>query len=570
MNEEFFENEATPVQPEEQPVPEESVTERVAEPEAEERPFQQDPYTQGTYDKPQAYTQGYSQEGTQGYPNGYSNGYSQGHPQGYPQGYQQGYQQAGPQGYGNGYSQAYPQGADPYRTQPYNGNPGSYQNQPAWNERAYTGQPRYERQPYYPSMDPYTYQPPRRPRKPKSGKGWKKAAWILSLICLCASIFGGVYWATLLKYKASDNKVSAFLFPKRDNAVPDPGQITDYQSSEYGSISDIAEDVGRSVVTILTTVPNTSYSDIMGETYYGEALGSGVIIGEEGDELYIVTNFHVIKGASDVKVLIGKDETKSVTAHYKGSDSQSDLAVIYVKKSEIDEEILKYIKIATLGESDDLKVGDLAIAIGSPLDQSYSDTVTAGIISGLERSVTFVDEETQLSNTLTLLQTDAAINPGNSGGALVNGRGEVIGINDAKIVSDDVEGMGFAIPISSAKPILESLISRGKFIRPYLGITGSTIDASSEFARTYGLISGVYIQTVLEGLSAYKAGIQAEDVIISFNGTAIETFADLQKALADCEIGQKVEVVVVRGYKDGDAQTVTLDLTVEEKPGDFE
>ena len=262
-----------------------------------------------------------------------------------------------------------------------------------------------------------------------------------------------------------------------------------------------------------------------------------------------------------MKVLIGKDETKSVTAHYKGSDSQSDLAVIYVKKSEIDEEILKYIKIATLGESDDLKVGDLAIAIGSPLDQSYSDTVTAGIISGLERSVTFVDKETQLSNTLTLLQTDAA---------LVNGRGEVIGINDAKIVSDDVEGMGFAIPISSAKPILESLISRGKFIRPYLGITGSTIDASSEFARTYGLISGVYIQTVLEGLSAYKAGIQAEDVIISFNGTAIETFADLQKALADCEIGQKVEVVVVRGYKDGDAQTVTLDLTVEEKPGDFE
>ncbi|MCR5005035.1 MAG: trypsin-like peptidase domain-containing protein [Clostridiales bacterium] len=401
--------------------------------------------------------------------------------------------------------------------------------------------------------------------------GWKFGVAILSLITLCASTFGGVYWASTLLNRTHDtNQTGTFFFPSDEKAVKEVADITALQNSEYTSIADIADDVGHSVVTIVTTVVAQDPSGIMGDAAYGEALGSGVIIGESEDELYIATNFHVINNATDVKVLMGSDETVSATAYYKGSDSGSDLAVIYVKKSDLDEDTLKEIKIATLGDSDSLKVGDLAIAIGSPVNKTYSNTVTAGIISGLERSVSFKDEDTGLVNTLILLQTDAAINPGNSGGALVNGRGEIIGINDAKIVSSDVEGMGFAIPISTAKPVLEELINHGKVIQPYLGITGSGIDAASEFAVTYGMFSGVYVQSVLEGLSADKAGIQVDDVIIEFNGQKIDTFKDLTDALHACEIGQTVEVKVVRGYVDGDPETVTLSLTIQEKPGDFD
>ena len=407
-------------------------------------------------------------------------------------------------------------------------------------------------------------------RMERQAHGWKLGVAILSLITLSATTFGGVYWASDLLNRTRDTKDSgSFFFPPSEKAVTEVQDITTLQNSEYDSISDIADDVGHSVVTIVTTVAAQDPTGIMGESY-GEALGSGVIIGEEGDELYIATNFHVINGATDVKVLMGSDETVSATAYYKGSDSGNDLAVIYVKKSELDEKTLKELKIATLGDSDSLKVGDLAIAIGSPIDKSYSNTVTAGIISGLERSVSFKDEATGLVNTLILLQTDAAINPGNSGGALVNGRGEIIGINDAKIVSSDVEGMGFAIPISTAKPVLEELINHGKVIQPYLGITGSGIDAASEFAVTYGMFSGVYVQTVVEGLSADQAGMKADDVIIEFNGTKIDTFKDLTDALHACEIGQTVKVKVVRGYVDGDPETVTLTLTVQEKPGDFD
>ncbi len=407
-------------------------------------------------------------------------------------------------------------------------------------------------------------------RMERQAHGWKLGVAILSLITLSATTFGGVYWASDLLNRTRDAKESgSFFFPPSEKAVTEVQDITTLQNSEYDSIADIADDVGHSVVTIVTTVAAQDPTGIMGESY-GEALGSGVIIGEEGDELYIATNFHVINGATDVKVLMGSDETVSATAYYKGSDSGNDLAVIYVKKSDLDEKTLKEIKIATLGDSDSLKVGDLAIAIGSPIDKSYSNTVTAGIISGLERSVSFKDEATGLVNTLILLQTDAAINPGNSGGALVNGRGEIIGINDAKIVSSDVEGMGFAIPISTAKPVLEELINHGKVIQPYLGITGSGIDAASEFAVTYGMFSGVYVQTVVEGLSADQAGMKADDVIIEFNGTKIDTFKDLTDALHACEIGQTVEVKVVRGYVDGDPETVTLTLTVQEKPGDFD
>ncbi len=529
-------------EPTEEPV-ELPAEEAVKEPVPEEKPAAAEPNPQ-----PQGYVPyGYTQPSPQNY-----------QPQNYPP---QGYAQPGypPQNYP---PQGYPQPGYQPQGYPQQGYSQSGYGRPAYTQPTYGGQ----------NVPPYgTYpQPVRRTRKKRSN-AWKGVIAIFSIMCLCVSIFAGIYLASDLRDRsAAGEKTIEFLFPSREKANDDPGLITDLQNSEYASIADIAEDVGRSVVTIITTVKTEDPTGIFGDAYSGEALGSGVIIGEQEDELYIATNFHVIDGASDVSVLMGENNTHASKAYYKGSDSQSDLAVIYVKKSEVEPDVLKDIKIATLGESDALKVGDLAIAIGSPIDKSYSNTVTAGIISGLERSVTFVNETTGISNTLILLQTDTAINPGNSGGALVNGRGEVIGINDAKIVSSDVEGMGFAIPISSAKPVLESLITRGKVIRPYLGIVGNAIDPSSEFAVQYGLLSGIYVQQVMEGLSASKAGMLADDVIITFKGVNVEKFSDLTETLAACEIGETVEVVVVRGYMEGAAETVTLTLTIEEKPGDYD
>ena len=299
--------------------------------------------------------------------------------------------------------------------------------------------------------------------------------------------------------------------------------------------------------------------------YTGESLGSGIIIGEEDDKIYIATNFHVIDSASDVSIIAGSDNSATIQAYYQGADSDTDLAVIYIKKSEVPEEVRAEMKIATLGSSDDMRLGDLAIAIGSPVDKSFGNSVTAGTISGLERSVSFVDEETQTSQTLTLMQTDAAINPGNSGGALVNGRGEVIGINNAKISSTEVEGMGFAIPIDSAKPILEQLINEGKVVRPYIGITGIEVANYAEFAQQYQILSGVIVISVMEEGPALKAGLQPYDVIISMDGDPIETFSDLTSAIADAGIGETVELEILRGYQEGDPQIVTKTLTIAEK-----
>lgn len=448
-----------------------------------------------------------------------------------------------------------------------NMNPYSYQEpQRGYNNYngGYNPPPQYS---YIPNI-PGNPEPPRRKKREKrsNGNGWKIGTALLCIVCLCGSIFGGIYWSTTLK---NNNAGGSFGFPGSKQPEEEASKdVEDLQNASYETIADIAEDVGKSVVTIVTTV-ETETSGFYGSNYSSEALGSGVIIGEEGDELYIATNYHVIADASAVSVLIGVSETEAIDAYYKGSDSTMDLAVIYVKKSEISEETLKNIKIATLGESDELKLGDLAIAIGSPIDKSYSNTVTTGIISGLERNVTFTNDD-GTSQTLVLLQTDAAINPGNSGGALVNGRGEVIGINNAKIVASDVEGMGFALPMSTIKPILVELINNGKVIRPYLGITGSAVESGSEFATYYNLLNGIYIVSVEENGPASRAGIQPDDVLITFNGVSLMTFEDLTTALAACEIGQVVEIELIRGYANGEPQTITVQLTVAEKPGDFE
>ena len=422
-----------------------------------------------------------------------------------------------------------------------------------WNEA-----PQSQQQvPPYMGPNPYFTMPP---QPPKKKNGWKVAIALICSIALIGSVIAGSAFSYYLADQSGSNKQENFTLPQASDNEENMGYLQKVQNSSYESVADISEDVGKSVVTIIITV---SYGTLT--NYTTQSLGSGVIIGEEGEKVYIATNYHVIESASDVSIIAGSDESTTIRAYYQGSDVDTDLAVIYINKSDIPEAVRSEMKIATLGDSSAIRLGDLAIAIGSPVDKRFGNSVTAGTISGLERSVTFLDQDTNTAQTMSLIQTDAAINPGNSGGALVNGRGEVIGINNAKISLTDVEGMGFAIPANTAKPILEQLINYGKVVRPYIGITGGSVSSYESFAQEYQIISGVVVVSVIEGGPSAKAGLQMYDVILSFDGKTIEDFEDLTSAIHEAGIGTTVSVEVLRGYQEGDPQMVSLTLTIAEK-----
>ena len=260
--------------------------------------------------------------------------------------------------------------------------------QPNYSQQQGWGQPRQgygmpnQGAPYMQQMPPQQM-PPKKPRKSKQN-GWKVAIAFICAVALIISVAGGTWLSSVL----SDNKGGDFVLPQASTTEENMGYLDSVQNSSYESVSDIAEDVGQSVVTIIVS---TDYDDYFMQ-YTGESLGSGIIIGEEDDKIYIATNFHVIDSASDVSIIAGSDNSATIQAYYQGADSDTDLAVIYIKKSEVPEEVRAEMKIATLGSSDDMRLGDLAIAIGSPVDKSFGNSVTAGTISGLERSVSFVDE----------------------------------------------------------------------------------------------------------------------------------------------------------------------------------
>ena len=285
------------------------------------------------------------------------------------------------------------------------------------------------------------------------------------------------------------------------------GTATSTESTEVGAIdvSGIVDEVMPSIVAI-TNMTEAQYRNFFGQVqnYESESAGSGIIIGQDNDYLYIVTNNHVVAGATSLTVCFVDDQT--VTAEVKGTDSNSDLAVVAVKISDISGDTMKNIKVATMGDSDSVKVGESAIAIGNAL--GYGQSVTTGVISALDREVTLQDESTG-STTNALIQTDAAINPGNSGGALLNLQGEVIGINSAKYSDTAVEGMGYAIPIATAKPIIDDLIQRetvDEAESAYLGIAGA--DITEDVSETYNMPRGIYVTKVVENSAADEAGIQ--------------------------------------------------------------
>jgi serine protease Do len=292
------------------------------------------------------------------------------------------------------------------------------------------------------------------------------------------------------------------------------------------------------------------------QEYEAKSSGSGIIIGQNDDELLIVTNNHVVEDSKDITVTF-IDESQA-TAAIKGTDSESDLAVIAVPLSDIPEDTMNQIKIATIGDSDALKVGQGVIAIGNAL--GYGQSVTVGYVSALDREV-----KTDESTTRNLLQTDAAINPGNSGGALLNMYGEVIGINSAKYSSTSVEGMGYAIPISKAQDIINDLMNKHTRVavdekeQGYLGIQGNNIDDAA--AQMYGMPKGIYVFKIMDNTAAAASDLHEKDIITKFDGQTVRTMADLKEMLTYYKEGTTVELTV-QSLDGGEYKERTVSVTL--------
>ncbi len=311
------------------------------------------------------------------------------------------------------------------------------------------------------------------------------------------------------------------------------------------AVASVAKEVMPSIVAI-TTLSEAEYLDMFGQhtgqTYQSEAAGSGIIVAQDEDALYVATNNHVVSGAKELTVQFADDSTAPATV--QGTDSRNDLAVVRVALSDLDQSELDSIRVATLGDSDQIQVGETVIAIGNAL--GYGQSVTTGIISATDREITSQDATTGQAVTLKLLQTDAAINPGNSGGALLDANGTVIGINSAKYSDTAVEGMGFAIPVNTAKEIVEAIISGNleelQMKAGYLGVSGLDID--QEDAKKYNMPQGVYIAKVSSGSPAEQAGIRVGQIITKIDGKEITTASQLAQTVQSHKGGETITVTV--------------------------
>lgn len=325
-------------------------------------------------------------------------------------------------------------------------------------------------------------------------------------------------------------------------------------SSENADTSTNIEETSKAVVGVLNLQKQSVW------TQSQEAgTGSGIIYKKEDGKAYIVTNQHVVEGAQEVEIVLNDDER--IQAKVLGTDALTDLAVLEVNGEKIN-------TVANIGSSEDLKVGETVIAIGNPLGMNFANTVTKGIVSGLNRSVSMdTNGDGQPDWVTEVIQTDAAINPGNSGGALVNGDGKVIGINSMKIAKQEVEGIGFAIPMDSALPIMEQLEQNGEIERPLIGISTASLNQvppqyRSEITLPENVKGGMVVADVQTGSSADSAGLQQFDVITKINGNEITSILELRKYLySETQIGDTIEIEY---YRDGKAQTADLQLQARE------
>lgn len=387
----------------------------------------------------------------------------------------------------------------------------------------------------------------------------------------------------------ADDRVVSQTEPVVQEETPPAAEASDSEqqtavsvsATGKGPVADVAAACMPSVVAI-TTVSIQEIPTFFGygsREYRSASSGSGIIVGENDQELLIATNNHVVSGAQTLSVLfIGDDEKEdsglqnimssiaedlnydgAVSATVKGTDASNDLAVVAVKKTDIPAGTMNRIKIAALGDSDELVVGEQVVAIGNAL--GYGQSVTSGWVSALNRS--FESEDASVSD---LIQTDAAINPGNSGGALLNMKGEVVGINSVKYADSSVEGMGYAIPITKASPILSKLMARETREKvvgseaAYLGV--SVADMSREASRMYGIPSGAFVAEAFEGGAAAAAGIREGDIIIELDGTEVTDRDALIELLSYYRAGEQVEVVIARKDAVGMYEEQSLNVTM--------
>ncbi|MGN0245500.1 MAG: S1C family serine protease [Lachnospiraceae bacterium] len=334
-------------------------------------------------------------------------------------------------------------------------------------------------------------------------------------------------------------------------------QVTNKDRSEY-SVAEIAQSCMPSIVSITNKGVEEVRSMFGTRQYESTSAGSGIIIGQNEEELLIATNNHVVANATEISVCFGDDEDKVVEAKVKGTDADNDLGIIAVDLDDLTDEIKSSISIAKIGNSSDVKVGDQVVAIGNAL--GYGQSVTTGIVSAMDREVTIE------GMTAKLIQTDAAINPGNSGGALLNMKGELIGINSSKFASSVVEGMGYAIPIDTAEPILEELMNRetrdlvATEEQGYLGITCQNV--SSDISEMYNIPQGVYVLELQKDGAAEKAGLVKGDIITKFDGMSISDYDDLKSSLQYYKAGETVELVIQRAKEAGGYEEKILQVTL--------
>ena len=374
------------------------------------------------------------------------------------------------------------------------------------------------------------------PQKPQKKKRSKKG-WYIALVCVMAAIMLASTTVTVfvLASNSAPRVHGNSLFTDSESSFSHE-QLTDGERQSMTTV-DVAAKVGPSVVGITTKY---TYRSFFGQAYEQSGSGSGIIISDDG---YIATNFHVIENANSVLVTLNTGEEYS--AKVVGYDAKTDLALLKISATGLSE--------ATLGRSDVLQVGELAIAIGNPLGQELAGTVTVGVISAVNRSITMDD-----GSIMTLIQTDAAINPGNSGGALVNAYGEIVGINSMKFSGNNVEGIGFAIPIDIAKPILTELMTNGYVTgRPLIGI--SLREITPEIAAINDIPAGVQVAYVSEGGAAEKAGIKQGDIIVSVDGKLVETTKDVSDIRDKHKAGDTLRFMVNR-----DGESLIFDVVLQE------
>ena len=411
----------------------------------------------------------------------------------------------------------------------------------------------------------------------------KKTAWIVLSAVLFGTVAGTVMTGVQI---ASSGMVSQFFaIVSSDEKLSEQGEELLSEPFPGGNIlgilpeapavpapatdvSQVVEEAMPAVVAVASTavyqMPDFGFGWFFGggsQSYEVPSSGSGIIIGENDTELLIVTNNHVVQDTVSLKITFVDDT--AVDAVIKGTDTDTDLAVISVPLDQIPQETKEKIAVARLGDSDGLKVGQGVIAIGNAL--GYGQSVTVGYVSALNREI-----KTSDGNTRVLLQTDAAINPGNSGGALLNMKGEVIGINAAKYSSTEVEGIGYAIPVSGVQDILDELMNRktrsevAEEKRGYLGIQGTTVDEDA--AAAFGMPKGVYVYKILKDGAAADSQLREKDIITKLDGMTVKSMQELQKFLKGYEAGETIELLVQR-QEDGQYKEIQIPVTLTGLPG---